>query len=75
MADERKLYKPGDIVPESGIYEVSHDNLDGQEHAQPHQVTAIRGTRFPPCRACHEHVRFRLRDAADHVDAHYHFQQ
>jgi hypothetical protein len=56
MTDERELYKPGDTVPESGIYDVFHDSLDGHEHAHPHQVTAIRGVLFPPCRACHAHV-------------------
>lgn len=73
MRDQHELYKPGDIVPQSGIYDVTHDNLDGHEHAHPHQVTAIRGTLFPPCRVCLEHVRFRLRHAADDIEADHHF--
>ena len=75
MTDEAELYKPRDSVPESGIYDVFHDCLDGHEHAAPHPVTAIRGALFPPCRACHIHVRFRLRHAAEHVDADELFQR
>jgi len=66
-------FKPGEKVPASGIYDVIHDRLDGDEHAHPHQVTAIAGTVFPPCRGCKGSVRFRLRQAAEHLDAHDHF--
>jgi hypothetical protein len=54
MANDGEVYQPGNLVPDSGIYNVFHDRLDGHEHAHPHQVTAIRGTHFPPCRACHD---------------------
>jgi hypothetical protein len=40
-------FKPGDKVPTSGIYDVIHDKLDGDDHAHAHQVTAISGTVFP----------------------------
>ena len=70
MTNERESYQPGDAVPESGLYDVFHDSLDGHEHALPHPVTAIRGTRFPPCHACHAQVRFQLRQQADPIDAH-----
>ena len=73
MTDDPELYKPGDAVPETGIYDVTHADLDGHEHAPPHPVTALRGTFFPPCRACQEHVRFRLREAAERADAHHCF--
>lgn len=53
MTNQRQVYQPGDTVPESGIYNVVHDTLDGHEHAHPHQVTAIRGATFPPCCVCH----------------------
>jgi hypothetical protein len=36
-------YKPGDVVPESGIYRVTHD----PKHAAAHQVTCIEGKKFP----------------------------
>ena len=67
--------KPGDTVPLSGIYDVIHDKLDGDDHALPHRVTAIEGEVFPPCRGCHGLVRFRLERAAEHIDTHDHFQQ
>ena len=68
-------FKPGDLVPTSGIYDVIHDKLDGDDHALPHQVTAIADKVFPPCRGCHESVRFRLHQAAEHVEEHGHFKR
>jgi hypothetical protein len=60
MAQE---YKPGEIVPQSGIYTISHDPA----HADmPHEVTVIKGRRFPTCRHC-EGVTFELVHAARHV--------
>ena len=42
-------YKPGEIVPQSGIYTITHDPA----HADmPHEVTVIKGRRFPTCRRC-----------------------
>jgi hypothetical protein len=39
-------YKPGEIVPQSGIYTITHDPA----HADmPHEVTVIKGRRFPTC--------------------------
>ena len=55
-------YKPGDVVPKSGIYEVTHD----PKHAQSHQVTCIAGKKFPPCNGC-DHPRFTLAEAAVHI--------
>ena len=58
MAQE---YKPGEIVPQSGIY--THDPT----HAgTPHEVTAIKGRRFPTGRHC-KGIRFELAHAARHV--------
>ena len=73
MANKGDVFKPGDKVPTSGIYDVIHDKLDGDDHAHPHQVTAIAGKVFPPCRGCHGSVRFHLHQAAEHLDAHDHF--
>ena len=75
MEEKSDEFKPGDQVPTSGIYDVIHDKLDGDDHASAHQVTAIAGTVFPPCRGCGSWVRFRLKQAAEHVDAHEHFMQ
>ena len=75
MATKVEEFKPGDKVRASGIYDVIHDKLDGDDHAQPHQVTAVYGTIFPPCRGCHGEVRFRLHLAAEHIEAHGHFKR
>ena len=38
-------FKPGEIVPQSGIYSITHDPA----HADmPHEVTVIKGRRAPP---------------------------
>jgi hypothetical protein len=44
MAQE---FKPGQIVPQSGVYRIAHD----PQHADmPHEVAVIKGRRFPTCR-------------------------
>jgi hypothetical protein len=60
MAQE---YKPGQIVPQSGVYTITH----GPVHADmPHEVTVIKGRRFPTCRHC-KGISFDLAHAAKHV--------
>jgi hypothetical protein len=66
MSDE---YKPGDTVPRSGIYLVTHD----PGHATPHEVTCVKDKVFPPCRGC-RHPRFKLVRAAHHIETHEHFR-
>jgi hypothetical protein len=63
------LYTLGEKVPESGIYSVAHD----PKHARPHDVTCIKGRKFPPCRNCIG-VRFELKTAAVHVEDHLYFK-
>jgi hypothetical protein len=60
------LHREGSFVPESGVYEVVHD----KNHAQRHEVTCIKGRRFPPCRTCGKNVEFKLVRAAIHIDDH-----
>ena len=55
-------YRPGQIVPQSGIYTITHDPM----HAVPHEVTAIKGRQFPTCRRC-KGITFKLTHAAKHV--------
>jgi hypothetical protein len=74
LANEGKEFKPGETVRTSGIYDVLHDRLDGDTHADRHQVTAIVGTIFPRCRGCREWVRFRLYQAAEHIATDPHFE-
>ena len=47
----------------SGIYSISHDPV----HADtPHEVTVIKGRRFPTCRHC-QGITFELSHPAKHV--------
>jgi hypothetical protein len=64
-------YKPGEKVPESGIYRVTHDAY----HTAPHEVTCVRGEPFPPCRHCGPKVRFELVRAAKHLSEDEHFRK
>jgi hypothetical protein len=57
------MFKPGQKVTQSGIYTVIHD----PKHKQNHEITCVAGKTFPPCNHCGEHVRFRLKSAAEHV--------
>lgn len=74
MASKCGEFKPGDEVPLSGIYDVFHDRLDGENHAHPHQVIAVAGETFALCRGCKSWVRFRLQQAAEHLRAHDYFK-
>jgi len=64
-------YKPGDEVPNSGIYKVIHD----PNHAHEHEVTAVVGEHFPPCNHCGRHPRFELVRAANHISMHPEFKK
>lgn len=69
MAAVGDIFKPGDNVPNSGIYKVTHDN----RHAKEHEVTCVYGKRFPPCNGCGRHPRFTLVKAAQHIESNEHF--
>jgi hypothetical protein len=60
------LYTPGDAVPYSGIYRVTHHN----RHAPEHDVTCVSGKAFPLCNECGAGVRFRLLHAVRLIDKH-----
>lgn len=61
MAQE---FKPGQIVPESGVYQITHAPVRAD---MPHEVTVIKGRRFLTCRHC-KGISFELVHAAKHVD-------
>ena len=71
MAETGATFKPGDKVPNSGIYNVIHDPF----HAMNHQVTCVYGEHFPPCNHCGHHVRFKLAVKAIHVKQSEHFRK
>jgi hypothetical protein len=58
----RKAYRPGQLVPISGTYVADH-----QLHRQQHEVLAIRGEEFPPCRICKDEVRFYVSNPVPHM--------
>jgi hypothetical protein len=51
-----KTFKPGDLVPASGVYAVVH--------SAPHSLTErqmyIKDATFPECRICSEEISYRL---------------
>lgn len=56
-------FHPGQIVPESGVYRITHDP---EQADMPHEVRVIKGGRFPTCRHCRG-ISFELVYAAKHV--------
>jgi YjzC-like protein len=46
MADIGDTFRPGEKVPNSGIYDVIHDGA----HKDRHQVTCVKNDPFPSCR-------------------------
>jgi hypothetical protein len=58
-----RRYRSGDMVRQSGIYEVIHD----RNHRDAHEVVMISGERFPDCETCKEKVRFRLVRTAPYI--------
>jgi hypothetical protein len=50
-----KVFRPGEVAPESGVYKVTH-----QRHRETHLATLFQGERFPPCVRCGEAVKFAL---------------
>ena len=55
-------YRPGQLVPISGIYTVVHIG-----HRADHEVIAIRGEEFPPCRLCGSEVVFHPAQPTAHM--------
>lgn len=58
-----RRHRSGEVVRQSGIYEVLHD----REHRQAHEVVMISGERFPDCETCKEKVRFQLIRTAPYI--------
>ena len=60
-ADRR--YRSGEIVRQSGIYEVVHE----LSHREAHEAVMISGEPFPDCDTCKSKVRFRLVRTAPYI--------
>ena len=59
-------YKPGDVVPKSGVYRFVHDPDHAHPHGEPEEINAVKGELFPTCRHCGE-GRGRIVDNAFNV--------
>lgn len=56
-------YRAGQIVPQTGIYEVVH----AHEHRAPHEVVLHTEDAFPDCEGCGPAVRFRMVRTAPYI--------
>ena len=61
--NHRKIYAAGETIPESGIYEVIHQ--DG--HRAVHESVLVKGDPFPHCDTCADRVRFRVVRTAPYI--------
>lgn len=52
---EGKYYKPGQVVPRTGIYKIYH-----RQHRLMHEAALVEKTLFPRCKKCKGAVRFEL---------------
>jgi hypothetical protein len=60
--DSPRPCQPGQIVPTSGVYTAVH-----HVHRSSHDVIAIQGEEFPPCRLCKHGVRFYIACGVPHM--------
>jgi len=66
MTSKVERFSAGAPVPSSGIYSAVHTGHPKQEH----EVTCIRGKRFPACRVCGTKAAFVLVRKAKYVRHH-----
>jgi hypothetical protein len=52
---EQLSFKPGELVPASGVYCIEHHS-----HRLMHSATLVVNSRFPRCKRCGNSVRFKL---------------
>jgi len=62
-SSEPRRYSAGEIVRQSGIYEVYHQN----DHRPAHEVVMLADDLFPSCDTCNEAVRFQLLRTAPYI--------
>jgi hypothetical protein len=63
-------YRPGQKVPESGVYKVCHEL-----HRPQHEATLVAGDLFPECQQCETAVRFQLLRAARFINSDHDFRK
>ncbi len=61
--NHRKIYAAGETIPESGIYEVIHQD----NHREVHESVLVKGDPFPHCDTCENRVRFRVVRTAPYI--------
>lgn len=61
LAESR--YRPGQAVPCSGVYRISH-----VAHRGEHEGVLLEGEVFPRCAVCGEEVRFQLVQASNAIE-------
>lgn len=59
-----KIFRPGDLVPISGVYLVTH----GGAHREPHEAIILRGEALPLCRTCKTAVCFQVVRPTSHMN-------
>ena len=59
--EQKRNYRAGELVAESGIYEAQHS--DGKQERR----AVLRGSRFPECPVCGTDVSYRLLYAAPYI--------
>lgn len=57
------MFRAGEPVKETGIYEVIHDAA----HRDAHEAVMLNGESFPICDTCEQRVRFRLIRTAPYI--------
>jgi hypothetical protein len=62
VVHDLRAFKPGQLVPISGLYTVVHQN-----HRAEHEVLTIRGDEFPTCRVCKSDVRFYIKEVVPYI--------
>ncbi len=61
--NRRAGFRPGDVIAESGIYEVTHY----RGHRATHDAVMVRGNQFPACDQCGASVRFKIKRTAPYI--------
>jgi hypothetical protein len=62
-SEHRTIFTAGEVIPESGIYEVIHEH----GHRGTHESVLVKGDPFPSCDTCHAQVRFRVVRMAPYI--------